>query len=237
MGDVPPQRPAISDDTALASHPNLVLDEVRVVVAGAAEDVRHSAEVVRLVGAALRVAWRQLGEVEHEALVAQVVRESTHVSHLADRLLQVACLDPAAYRSQPEVIDLNGYLLARFSDRMLEPPDIRLSSPTKVSVVADKDHVWQIVQFLIDAVLVLVEPPMDVVLEKDDDWVVFCFTGISLEQEDVAGQLFEPTSALSPGAERLPSLWFPRQLARANGGDVWYDANGSAILLRLPAGG
>ena len=132
----------------------------------------------------LRLAWRQLSEVEHEALVAQVDRESTHVSHLADRLLQVARLDPAAYRSQPEVIDLNGYLLARFSDRMLEPPDIRLSAPAKVSVVADKDHVWQIVQFLIDAVLVLGHPPAEVVLVKDGSWVIFRFAGFSLQTRE-----------------------------------------------------
>ena len=49
MGNVSPQSPTASDDTAPAPNRNLVLDDVRVVVAGAAEDVRHSAEIVRLV--------------------------------------------------------------------------------------------------------------------------------------------------------------------------------------------
>ena len=35
----------------------------------------------------------------------------------------------------------------------------------------------------------------------------------------------------------IPNFWFARELARANGGDVWHDveADGSVIALRLPA--
>ena len=145
------------------------LSQLRAAIAAAAHDMKQSVAVIRIVDAILRSAWADLGQAEHDELVAHADRQGVHLDHLADRLMEIARLDEGALSARVEPLDLSGYLLARFSDLMLEPPEVRLSCPKGVRVFADPDHTWQIVHSLITQISGNGAAPVDVAVIEEDE--------------------------------------------------------------------
>jgi signal transduction histidine kinase len=120
---------------------------------------------------------------------------------------------------------------------------VRVVGPDHADVAADVDHVEQIVLNYVGNAIKYGGAPITVEISVAGAFVELrvCDEGDGIAEEFVA-RLFEKFAQASTGAARHASgtglgLSIVRGLARANGGDAWYEPNvphGSRFAVRLP---
>jgi signal transduction histidine kinase len=123
---------------------------------------------------------------------------------------------------------------------------VTVVGPDHADVAADPDHVEQIVLNYVGNALKYGAPPVTVEIVAGSRAFVVRVrdSGPGIEAQFVP-QLFEKFAQASTGATRQASgtglgLSIVRGLARANGGDAWFEPNepsGSIFAVRLPAWG
>lgn len=194
---------------------------------------------------ALISGWRELPEDEVDEFLTYVHKQSLYLGDLVEDVLVIPRLEAGRLRFRPHLFDLGKIvhevtelLVATDSER-----DVVVSMPTGVMVEADPKRVQQVVRNLLENARkyggeqVLVEG-----FGYGDHYVVVVADNGPGVPDVSVERIFDHFEQLSKGDARSSSgiglgLPIARRLARAMGGDVWYERRfptGSRFCFSLP---
>lgn len=194
---------------------------------------------------ALISGWRELPEDEVDEFLTYIHKQSLYLGDLVEDVLVIPRLEAGRLRFRPHLFDLGKIvhevtelLVATDSER-----DVVVSMPTGVMVEADPKRVQQVVRNLLENARkyggeqVLVEG-----FGYGDHYVVVVADNGPGVPDMSVERIFDHFEQLSKGDARSSSgiglgLPIARRLARAMGGDVWYERRfptGSRFCFSLP---
>lgn len=189
--------------------------------------------------------WRELPEAEVDEFLSYIHKQSLYLGDLVEDVLVIPRLEAGRLRFRPEELDL-GVVVHDVTDMLFsssEGKDTVVSMPTGVMVEADPKRVQQVVRNLLENARkyggeqVLVEG-----FGLGDHYVVVVADNGPGVPDGSIEMIFEHFEQLSKGDARSSSgiglgLPIARRLARAMGGDVWYERRfptGSRFCFSLP---
>lgn len=189
--------------------------------------------------------WRDLPPEEVDEFLSIINRQSMYLGDLVEDVLVIPRLEADRLKLEPELFDL-GDLIRDVAD-MVFPNGGRKSSlvslPDGVRVMADRRRVHQIVRNLMDNAhkyggdQIMVEG----FVMGDQYLIIISDNGPGVPDEETR-KVFENFEQVSKGDARESTgiglgLPIARRLARAMGGDVWYERRfptGSRFCYSLP---
>lgn len=190
-------------------------------------------------------AWRDLPDSEVDEFLGYIHKQALYLGDLVEDVLVIPRLEAGRLRFQPEMFDL-GKVVHEVTDVLIASGwehHAVVSMPTGVMVEADPKRVQQVIRNLLENARkyggeqVLVEG-----FGHGDHYVVVVADNGSGVPDVSVEQIFEHFEQLSKGDARSSSgiglgLPIARRLARAMGGDVWYERRfptGSRFCFSLP---
>ncbi len=179
----------------------------------------------------LRESWQTLQPDEVDEFLNIIGKQAAYLGELVEDVLVIPRLQAGRLRLYPETFDL-GKLVHDVSDLLFPPGQGReasVSIPAGVRVHADPRRTQQVIRNLLENARkyggdqVLVEG-----FPYGDHYVVVVSDNGSGVPDDAVNLIFEHFEQLSKGDSRSASgiglgLPIARKLARAMGGDVWYE--------------
>jgi signal transduction histidine kinase len=247
--------------TALVSTRSLAHARAKEEVARQeAEDARHiKNDFVAMVSHELRTpltsiagfaetlasSWRQLETTEVDEFLGYIRNQSQYLGDLVEDVLVIPRLDSGRLRFNPQVFDL-GQLVHEVANMLFANEGGRegaVSLPMGIRMHADPKRVQQVVRNLLENARkyggdqVLVEG-----FAHGEQYVLVVSDNGPGVPDDSTNQIFEHFEQISKGDSRSSSgiglgLPIARRLARAMGGDVWYERRfptGSRFCYSMP---
>jgi signal transduction histidine kinase len=189
--------------------------------------------------------WQDLPGTEVDEFLYYIHKQALYLGDLVEDVLVIPRLEAGRLRFRPELFDL-GKVVHEVTELLVATDssrDVVVSMPTGVMVDADPKRVQQVVRNLLENARkyggeqVLVEG-----FGYGDHYVIVVADNGPGVPEIAAEQIFEHFEQLSKGDSRSSSgiglgLPIARRLARAMGGDVWYERRfptGSRFCFSLP---
>lgn len=188
--------------------------------------------------------WRQLPRAEVEEFLSHIHKQSLYLGDLVEDVLVIPRLEAGRLRFRPEMIDL-GNVVHDVTEFLFaaDGGGVVISMPAGVLIEADPKRVQQVVRNLLENARkyggdqVLVEG-----FGHGDYYVVVVADNGPGVPDPSVDRIFDHFEQLSKGDARSSSgiglgLPIARRLARAMGGDVWYERRfptGSRFCLSLP---
>ena len=194
---------------------------------------------------ALITGWKELPEEEVDEFLTYIHKQSLYLGDLVEDVLVIPRLEAGRLRFRPDLFDL-GKVVHEVTELLAATDvdrDVVVSMPTGVMVDADPKRVQQVVRNLLENARkyggeqVLVEG-----FGYGDHYVVVVADNGPGVPDSSVEAIFEHFEQLSKGDARSSSgiglgLPIARRLARAMGGDVWYERRfptGSRFCFSLP---
>src|SRR5690606_4466601 len=189
--------------------------------------------------------WKDLPEGEVDEFLSYIHKQALYLGDLVEDVLVIPRLEAGRLRFRPELFDL-GKIVREVTDLLVATDssrDVVVSMPTGVMVDADPKRVQQVVRNLLENARkyggeqVLVEG-----FGYGDHYVIVGADNGPGVPDVASERIFEHFEQLSKGDARSSSgiglgLPIARRLARAMGGDVWYERRfptGSRFCFSLP---
>jgi PAS domain S-box-containing protein len=184
--------------------------------------------------------WEELGDDEKKYQLTIIQEQAERLSRLVDELLTMSKIEAGALDVRPRPIPVRTaaeQVVTTFGE---DAKDIEIDAPDEVRVVADPDHLQQILTNYVANALNHGAAPIRIEAESHNGWVEILVRdhgpGVP---DDFVPRLFErfATATSTPTSTGL-GLSIVRGLARAQGGDTWYEPGaprGARFGVRLPA--
>ncbi|POX36060.1 hypothetical protein C3486_35545 [Streptomyces sp. Ru73] len=218
------------------------LERQNVIVAVAAHQLHNPLATIGVLVDTLRDRRAVLPDRVRAEAMDRIAERTAHLQALVRKLLTAARIDASVPHSVPEDIPVLPFLIERLGDMTEGARAVRLScSPGLVARVDRLAFSEMLTNCLENAFLHGRPPIVTRAVPRDHRWleVSVCDHGDGVP-DDFVPRLFERFSR-GPGTERHSGaglgLWVVRGLARASGGDAWYEPaphGGSCFRLRLP---
>ncbi|MCA1705465.1 MAG: HAMP domain-containing histidine kinase, partial [Actinobacteria bacterium] len=214
-------------------------ESLREFLAIAAHDMRTPLSVIQGMTALLMKSETTDPEKRARMLDA-VYRQSERMARLIEDLLTVSRIDAAAVEVQPERVSIAP--IARQLVGTLGASElVTISGPEDLAAEVDRSHLERMLQNYVTNALEHGGPPVKLDISEDAEDVVVSVVdsgdGVTAE---VADRLFHKFARSAASRERGGTglgLSIVRGLARANGGDAWYeesDSPGTCFRIRFP---
>ena len=170
----------------------------------------------------------------------RVSEQGHRLGRLVSDLLASSQVDSGGLVVRSRFLDLNDVVadVVRGVD-----PEIAVSTNSRTLVLADRDHVEQMLVNYLSNAGKYGRPPLHVAVSNDDGYAVVRVSdaGDGVE-EDFVPKLFDrfsraPSAATNRIAGTGLGLSIVRDLARAQRGDAWYEPNepqGACFCIKLP---
>ena len=215
---------------------------MREFVAIASHELRTPTTVVKGYAAMMQARWDAIAESDRRQYLSAIARSADQLAHLVDDLLMVSKIEAGVIETHPETIRVGEVVheVLRDLDRLC---DVGISAPPELVVDADPDHLRRVLRNYLENAFCYGEPPfaVDVVDLAGRVEIRVRDHGEGLPEEFLARVFEKFAQAQSPmGNERKGTglgLSIVRGLARAGGGDAWYEPNqprGSCFAVSLP---
>jgi PAS domain S-box-containing protein len=186
--------------------------------------------------------WAELTDEERAELLDAMSSSTSRLRRLLADLLTASRLQSSALEFEQGAVPVHGFLVDAVSHARRTAPDvdIRLDCPDDLADLGDRDRLAQMMDNLIGNALRHGVPPVHVAVTADDEQVTIRVrdegTGVS---DAIAPRLFDRfATGMRRGGTGL-GLFIVRELARAQGGDAFYEAGtpeapAGSFVLTLP---
>jgi signal transduction histidine kinase len=213
---------------------------MRDFVAVASHDLRTPLTAILGATSTLKHAWDRVNAEQRVEFVAMIERQAQHLSRMVDDLLTLSRIEAGALHTQAEVVALRDAIeraTSTFNDR--EPP-VTIHA-LELQILTDPDHLERMLVNFIGNAYKYGEPPIEIEVSDAGAWAEIRVRdhGDGVPEDFVPrlfGKFARGDAARTLGGTGL-GLSIVQGLARANGGDTWYEPNhpnGSCFALRLP---
>jgi signal transduction histidine kinase len=213
-------------------------------VAMASHELRTPLASISGFAATLRTRWTEIEDEDRLAYIRIIDEQGARLARLVDDLLVLSRIESGAIDARPETVQLGDAIDVVLAELDAVAPTVVVDVAREVHVVADRDHLEQMLVNYMSNAIKYGSSPISVesrpygtdfidVLVRDQG------TGVPA---DIAPVLFEEfVRGRGHAAARIPGtglgLSIVRGLARAQGGDAWHEPNlpnGAVFALRLP---
>ena len=185
----------------------------------------------------------QLTSEQRTEFLRIIQQQADRLNRLIGELLTLSRVEAGRLQTKPSTVDVAASIARTVTDL---GATVEVDCEDGLAMLADADHVQQMLVNYVSNATKYGKPPIVVSARRDGEFVAVRVCdhgpGVPVEYED---RLFERFAQVphSTGAD-VPStglgLSIVRGLARANGGDAWFEPNhpeGACFHLRLPAVG
>jgi signal transduction histidine kinase len=212
-------------------------------VAIASHDLRTPLTVVQGLAMSLGQNWDLIDDVSKREQLAAITRQSAQLARIVEDLLTVSRIDAAVTDAQLDVVDLARSVGTIVGDLAPSVPDVGVDVPAGLTAWVDPQHLARMLTNYLRNAAAYGAPPVRVVARAEGDMVQIRVhdsgPGVPADSRD---RLFEKFWRADKAKSRSAAgtglgLAIVRGLARAAGGDAWYehDAQGHRFALSLPA--
>lgn len=217
-------------------------ETMRDFVAIASHDLRSPLAVVEGLIEMLDEHWFRFDEQKRRDQVAAIRRQSAHLSRLVEDLLTVSKIDAGALQPQICAVHLRRLIEPLVGDFVGQPGEYVVRVPDDLFARTDPEHVSRMIINYLQNARVYGAPPIEVEARDAGERVEVRVSdrgpGVPPEFRDRMFQKFaradKRTSAAAQGTGL--GLAIVRGLARASGGDAWYEERpqGACFVIALP---
>jgi len=213
-------------------------------VAMASHELRTPLASITGFASTLRHRWNDIAEEDRRSFLAIIDDQGQRLARLVDDLLVLSRIESGSLDARPEPVVLDRAITLVLLELDAHAPSVVNDVPPDLHVVADRDHLEQMLLNYVSNALKYGAAPISVESRLVDSFVEVivrdCGEGVP---DDVEPILFEEFARAQGHMEaRIGGtglgLSIVRGLARAQGGEAWYEPNeprGAAFCLRLPA--
>jgi signal transduction histidine kinase len=192
--------------------------------------------------AMLRRRWDAIPDARRLDFVGRIEEQGVRLQSMVEGLLTLSSAQAGALQLQVQEVDVRGAVDEAIRDHGLDASLFTNGCPEGLLVWADRVRLGQILVNYLTNARKYGAPPVTVTAHGDDGWVLLAVEdrGPGVPPAFVP-KLFEKFSQASSGDSREAEgtglgLAIVRQLARAQGGDAWYEPakpHGSRFMVRL----
>ncbi len=240
LTDVALRRAAVTEsERAGAAEVQRANVAIREFVSIASHDLRTPIAIVKGFADTLVDSWPALSDEDKLTHIGTIGRQADQLSRLVTDLLTVSQLDVGAIEPYLEAVDLSGLVTEVVADLGHEA-EISIAPGTLVR--ADEDHASRIIRNLVENAAGYGQPPVQITARPVAGAVELRVRdhGAGVPEAFVP-RLFERFSRAEASASLVRrgtglGLSIVRGLARAGGGDAWYEsaAPGACFAVRFP---
>jgi signal transduction histidine kinase len=215
---------------------------MREFVAIASHELRTPTTIVKGFASTMQSHWDSIDESDRRTYLDAIVRSADHLAHLVDDLLTVSKIDSGVIETHSETVPVECNI-RRALEELGYTIDFRVSAPPNLAIAADPEHVRRILRNYMENAVQYGAPPYSVEVTCMDGHAELRVrdegVGLSAEFLPRAFERFAQARHVA-GAERKGTglgLSIVRGLARAGGGDAWYEhnePNGSCFAVSFP---
>jgi PAS domain S-box-containing protein len=204
------------------------------LLAVTAHELRTPVAVVTGFASTLQDHWEELDDEERRGMVASLARGGQRLSRLVDDLFTSARLESGALELERAEFNLTQLLREIAGD--VAPADVHVEGD-EITVYADRVRTQQMISNYLTNALRHGRPPVRVRVSHDDTLALVkvrdAGPGV---RENLLPRLFARFSGSGTADSTGLGLFIVRELARAQGGDAWYepDPEGSTFMFTLP---
>jgi PAS domain S-box-containing protein len=207
-------------------------------VAVASHELRTPLTAVLGFASTLLNHWERIADEEKREHIELIEGQARRLSRLADDLLTMSKIEAGALELRTEAVEVAGALrgaASAFGDH-----DVQVRVEEGLTALADPDHLEQIVMNYLSNAVKYGAPPVVIDARRRHRWaeIVVADHGEGVP-EDFVPRLFgkfAQAARVRSGSGTGLGLSIVRGLARAQGGDAWYEPGspGSRFCVRLP---
>ncbi|MFC0435279.1 ATP-binding protein [Kutzneria buriramensis] len=228
------------------THPDVeyALERQNIVLAVAAHELRSPLAAISLLAHVLRDNETTLARQRRVEIIERIISRTVYAQALVRKLLTASRID-AGGSPVIESVSVFEVVVEQLAEIAQRRDHLRVSVPDGLVAVVDRAEFRQMLTNYLENALSYGEPPVEIAARATAGWIEIRVTdhGPGVPASFVA-RLFERFSR-GPGSERRGEgtglgLWIVRNLARANGGEAWYEPghpHGSRFCLRLRQAG
>lgn len=212
------------------------------VIAVAAHEVRSPLTGIGLLVDMLRDPRESFTEKERADILGRIADRTAHLQALVKKLLTVAKIDAKVSHAHVRPVPVLEMVLERLAEFADRPRDVYVSCDPEVRVLVDRGELSEMVVNYLENAFAYGAPPIEIRAAEQAGGVEIrvCDNGPGVPEEFVPS-LFERFSRSSNAQRETEGsglgLWIVRRLARANGGDAYFEPGeegGACFCLHLP---
>jgi len=232
-----------ASDLEAANHQLRALDQVKTdFVSMASHELRTPLTSILGFASTMLSFWDTTPNDELRSYVEIIDRQAQRLARLVNALLATSRIESGTLATSVEPTDVGPTIALALSELGDRAAEVVVSCPDGIRVLADPDHLQQILLNYLGNALRYGDPPFMVTVADNGLWielrVVDGGEGVS---EDFRPRLFEKFSQADTGSTRRTGgtglgLSIVKGLAEAMDGQVWFEPNaprGACFVLRL----
>jgi signal transduction histidine kinase len=218
-------------------------ETMRDFVAIASHDLRTPISVIRGFADVLASDGGSISHEERRSYLDAIGRQSDHLARLVEDLLTVSRIDARAVEPRPAAVDVESAVRRAVQDSRHAAGEILVETTPGLRANADPEHLARILQNYIDNAFAYGRPPVRVTTSGNGSSVQIRVidAGVGVPPEFVP-RMFEKFAradkAKSSKAQGTGlGLSIVRGLARAGGGEAWYErapSGGACFVVSFP---
>ncbi len=185
----------------------------------------------------------KISDKDRHEYLGNIVEQGERLARMVSDMLTISRIEGGSLKIDSEPVEI-GPCIRQVVEQLACPTEVRLRGTVDARVIADPHHLQQIVTNFLTNAFKYGAPPVEAEIRADGDWIEIRIKdrGDGVPEEFVP-RLFDPFSRADSGRARTQGgtglgLSIVRGLARAQGGDIWYEKNeplGACFVARLPA--
>ena len=217
-------------------------DAMREFVAIASHELRTPTTVVKGFASTLAGRWELLADKDRRQYLSAIVRSADQLKRLVDDLLTVSRIDASVLETRPERLRVSE-VVGQVLDDLSQRSEFGLKITPDLALHADPEHLRRILRNYIENAVRYGAPPFEIEAVRVGDHAELRVRdhGAGLA-ESFAPRAFEKFARAkgAPGQSQAGTglgLSIVRGLARAGGGEAWYEPNqptGACFAVSFP---